>query len=380
MERPLRALGLFPYPKIGWISLLPTLGRWRPDILAIKDKDGVIFDAQVRAEGYDLDRLHDEKVDEYRLAPGLIDTIKEIHDLETLKCEAITFARRGQISPKCYKALRFESIRNLFGVQPGDYLVSLTDTPHEVLENPGASGSILFLTENKRFIMKTVQKKEKALLTELFQEYYNNLVQNPKTLLPKYFDCYPCKNRKITLSVMNNIFPTSIQLHQKFDLKGSTYKRKASKKETSKKFPTYKDLDFMKKHPEGIFLENKTYDTLLETMEKDCKLLESFKIIDYSLLLGVYFVRSNSSDLESNDANDFPSGATLAWTKNGDCLALYLGIIDILQKYNLKKKLEHWLKSVITDGKTLSVQKPQIYSERFLEFIKTKVFKKINPP
>ncbi|XP_065557771.1 phosphatidylinositol 4-phosphate 5-kinase type-1 beta-like [Artemia franciscana] len=245
---------------------------------------------------------------------------------------------------------QFESIRNLFGVQPGDYLVSLTDTPHEVLENPGASGSILFLTENKRFIMKTVQKKEKALLTELFQEYYNNLVQNPKTLLPKYFDCYPCKNRKITLSVMNNIFPTSIQLHQKFDLKGSTYKRKASKKETSKKFPTYKDLDFMKKHPEGIFLENKTYDTLLETMEKDCKLLESFKIIDYSLLLGVYFVRSNSSDLESNDANDFPSGATLAWTKNGDCLALYLGIIDILQKYNLKKKLEHWLKSVITDG------------------------------
>ena len=106
MERPLRALGLFPYPKIGWISLLPTLERWRPDILAIKDKDGVIFDAQVRAEGYDLDRLHDEKVDEYRLAPGLIDTIKEIHDLETLKCEAITFARRGQISPKCYKALR----------------------------------------------------------------------------------------------------------------------------------------------------------------------------------------------------------------------------------------------------------------------------------
>ncbi|KAK2726744.1 hypothetical protein QYM36_008208 [Artemia franciscana] len=273
---------------------------------------------------------------------------------------------------------QFESIRNLFGVQPGDYLVSLTDTPHEVLENPGASGSILFLTENKRCIMKTVQKKEKALLTELFQEYYNNLVQNPKTLLPKYFDCYPCKNRKITLSVMNNIFPTSIQLHQKFDLKGSTYKRKVSKKETSKKSPTYKDLDFMKKHPEGIFLENKTYDTLFETMEKDCKLLESFKIIDYSLLLGVYFVRSDSTALDRNDANDFPSGATLAWTKNGDRLALYMGIIDILQKYDAKKKMEHCLKSVITDGKAVSVQNPKIYSERFLEFIKTKVFKKIN--
>ncbi|KAK2710499.1 hypothetical protein QYM36_011880 [Artemia franciscana] len=50
-----------------------AMGRWRPDILAIKGKDGVIFDAQVRAKGYDLDKLHDEKLDKYRLAPGLID-------------------------------------------------------------------------------------------------------------------------------------------------------------------------------------------------------------------------------------------------------------------------------------------------------------------
>ncbi|KAK2706714.1 hypothetical protein QYM36_014676 [Artemia franciscana] len=82
-----------------------AMGRWRPDILAIKGKDGVIFDVQVRAEGYDLDRLHDEKVEKYRIAPGLIETIKSIHELETIKCEAITLARGGQVSPKCYKVL-----------------------------------------------------------------------------------------------------------------------------------------------------------------------------------------------------------------------------------------------------------------------------------
>ncbi|KAK2702249.1 hypothetical protein QYM36_019111 [Artemia franciscana] len=32
-------------------------GRWRPDILAIKGKDGFIFDVQVRTETYDLDTL-----------------------------------------------------------------------------------------------------------------------------------------------------------------------------------------------------------------------------------------------------------------------------------------------------------------------------------
>lgn len=34
----------------------------------------------------------------------------------------------------------------------------------------------------------------------------------------------------------------------------------------------------------------------------------------------------------------------------GDRLLLYLGIIDILQSYRLKKRLEHTFKSMITDG------------------------------
>ena len=34
----------------------------------------------------------------------------------------------------------------------------------------------------------------------------------------------------------------------------------------------------------------------------------------------------------------------------GDRVLVYLGIIDILQSYRLKKKVEHTLKSMITDG------------------------------
>ena len=44
------------------------------------------------------------------------------------------------------------------------------------------------------------------------------------------------------------------------------------------------------------------------------------------------------------------SGAIPAWNESGDRLALYLGIIDILQSYRFKKKLEHAFKSLITDG------------------------------
>jgi 1-phosphatidylinositol-4-phosphate 5-kinase len=79
-----------------------------------------------------------------------------------------------------------------------------------------------------------------------------------------------------------------VKLHLKYDLKGSTYKRKANKSERQKKSPTYKDLDFMEHHPNGISLEADTYSALIKTIQRDCRVLESFKIMDYSLLVGVH--------------------------------------------------------------------------------------------
>ena len=49
---------------------------------------------------------------------------------------------------------------------------------------------------------------------------------------------------------MNNLLPSGIQYHEKYDLKGSTYKRKSNPRELKKKSPTYKDLDFMERHEE----------------------------------------------------------------------------------------------------------------------------------
>ena len=49
---------------------------------------------------------------------------------------------------------------------------------------------------------------------------------------------------------MNNLLPSSIRLHEKYDLKGSTYKRKASPSELLKKSPTFKDLDYGERHEE----------------------------------------------------------------------------------------------------------------------------------
>lgn len=74
---------------------------------------------------------------------------------------------------------------------------------------------------------------------------------------------------------MNNILPRSVRMHLKFDLKGSTYKRRASKKEREKSKPTFKDLDFLSDIPEGLTLDQDTYAALVKTLQRDCLVRQS---------------------------------------------------------------------------------------------------------
>ncbi|XP_020709369.1 phosphatidylinositol 4-phosphate 5-kinase type-1 alpha-like isoform X9 [Athalia rosae] len=351
---------------------------------------------------------------------------------------------------KNYAPIAFRYFRDLFGIQPDDFLMSMCSSPLRELSNPGASGSIFYLTEDDEFIIKTVQHKEGEFLQKLLPGYYMNLNQNPRTLLPKFFGlyCYQCNSKNVRLIAMNNLLPSNVKLHQKYDLKGSTYKRKASKSERSKSSPTYKDLDFMEHHTEGIFLEADTYGALVKTIQRDCRVLESFKIMDYSLLVGIHNLDqaarekteqrlSASADEEAGEAgfdanalihaerdreredrigaaalnrsrsinrqrlvahstamesiqaesepiddeDDVPSpGGIPARNARGERLLLFLGIIDILQSYRLKKKLEHTWKSMIHDGDTVSVHRPGFYAQRFQDFMAKTVFKKIPSP
>ena len=98
------------------------------------------------------------------------------------------------------------------------------------MSNPGASGSVFYLTNDDEFILKTVSLKEADFLQKLLPGYYMNLQQNPRTTLPKFFGmfCYQANQKNIRLVVMNNLLPSDVKMHLKFDLKGSTYKRKVS--------------------------------------------------------------------------------------------------------------------------------------------------------
>ncbi|KAG8062237.1 hypothetical protein GUJ93_ZPchr0003g18667 [Zizania palustris] len=54
-------------------------------------------------------------------------------------------------------------------------------------------------------------------------------------------------------------------------------------------------------------------------------------------------------------------------------VVLYLGIIDILQEYNMSKRVEHAMKSLKFDPLSISAVDPNLYSRRFVGFLE-KVF------
>lgn len=101
---------------------------------------------------------------------------------------------------------------------------------------------------------------------------FQNINQNKRTLLPKFYGlyCVQAGGKNIRIVVMNNLLPRIIPMHLKYDLKGSTYKRRASPKEREKAVPTYKDLDFIQDMPDGLLLEADNYNALCKTIQRDC--------------------------------------------------------------------------------------------------------------
>ncbi|XP_078526232.1 phosphatidylinositol 4-phosphate 5-kinase type-1 alpha isoform X2 [Lissotriton helveticus] len=314
---------------------------------------------------------------------------------------------------KTYAPVAFRYFRELFGIRPDDYLYSLCNESLIELSNSGASGSLFYVSGDDEFIIKTVQHKEAEFLQKLLPGYYMNLNQNPRTLLPKFYGlyCVQAAGKNIRIVVMNNLLPRSVKMHLKYDLKGSTYKRRASQKEREKNFPTFKDLDFMQDIGDGLFLDPDMYNALSKTIMRDCLVLQSFKIMDYSLLVGIHNMDQALKERAAMDGNNHPDtrkpagqkalystamesiqgeawrGGTIqsddqmggipARNSKGERLLLYIGVIDVLQAYRFMKKLEHSWKALVHDGDTVSVHRPGFYAERFQKFMCHTVFKKI---
>lgn len=318
---------------------------------------------------------------------------------------------------KDYCPTVFRELRMFFGLDPADYLVSLTSKYIlSELNSPGKSGSFFYFSRDYRFIIKTIHPAEHRHLRRILKDYYNHVKNNPNTLISQFYGLHRVKmpinyenlkRRKIYFIVMNNLFPPHRDIHRTYDLKGSTLGRF-----TPNDYPAHrvlKDLNWIQ-NQETINFGPVRHKLFIDQLNRDVKLLIKLNIMDYSFLIGFHDLKkgnkeeilqqkklsifspasSNLEDLRKtnpkllNRYNDLPSidfkngnifysnnggvGSTDANDEEGEFI-YYLGIIDCLTNYSIIKRLETFWRSLTNDRKIISAVPPREYGERFLKFI-----------
>ncbi|KAI1351963.1 hypothetical protein F5Y01DRAFT_101876 [Xylaria sp. FL0043] len=216
---------------------------------------------------------------------------------------------------KDYAPWVFRHLRALFRLDPADYLMSLTGKYIlSELGSPGKSGSFFYFSRDYKYIIKTIHHSEHKFLRKILKDYYNHVIDNPNTLLSQFYGLHRVKmpyGKKIHFVVMNNLFPPHKDIHTTFDLKGSTIGRDY-KEEDLEKNPraTLKDLNWLrrKRHLELGLQKRQLF---LQQLQRDVKLLQKLKIMDYSLLIGMHDLqKGNGENLRDKTLQVFnPGGA-----------------------------------------------------------------------
>ncbi|KAI4798312.1 SAICAR synthase-like protein, partial [Aureobasidium sp. EXF-8846] len=214
---------------------------------------------------------------------------------------------------KDYAPWVFRHLRHNFGLDPADYLVSLTSKYIlSELGSPGKSGSFFYFSRDYKYIIKTIHHAEHKFLRKILRDYYSHVQENPNTLLSQFYGLHRVKipyGRKIHFVVMNNLFPPHRDIHRTFDLKGSTIGRDFKEEELDKNpRATLKDLNWLRRNLHLEFGPTKK-DAFVEQMQKDVALLQKLKIMDYSMLVGIHDLqRGNEDNLRDKTLQVFQPG------------------------------------------------------------------------
>ncbi|KAI9140810.1 SAICAR synthase-like protein [Paraphysoderma sedebokerense] len=221
---------------------------------------------------------------------------------------------------KDYSPMVFRKIRQCFGLSSTDYLNSLTGKyVLSELDSPGKSGSFFYFSHDYRFIIKTIHTSEHNLLRKILPHYLLHITQNPHTLLARFYGLHRVKapgKAPVHFVVMTNVFPSNKDIHEIYDLKGSSVGRFISEEE-AKGNPkaVLKDINWMNRQRK-LELGPEKRKAIIEQLEKDVEFLKKSGIMDYSLLVGIHDLkRGNMEGLRDTMLSVFePNQDTLSRT------------------------------------------------------------------
>ena len=289
-----------------------------------------------------------------------------------------------------YYPKKFDELRKNDGISDDIMIKSFSPIKNKSAidkmgESKGKSGSFFFYSYDRKFIIKTINNEEKETFDRILTNYYNYVKEHKKTLITKIYGIYTVviKNASsVNVILMQNLFGCSPRhIERMFDLKGSTYQRKTKNPQKWKKDQVLKDMDYQwLTHVESkiINFNIQNIQEIKKTMESDIRFYQSLSLMDYSLL----FVIVDYPDKTDPDYNPIvellndPKYNGHVYKSEDKNYIYIIGIIDYLQKYNFRKRLENFLKGIALgkEKNMISAVEPGYYGERFKDFMLKNVF------
>jgi len=324
---------------------------------------------------------------------------------------------------KDYAPNVFKKIREISNINTESYIKSISDKFMLLeLSSPGKSGSFFYFSPDYRYLIKTVHYNEHRHFFKVLEKYYKYLEANPNTLIMSIYGLYRLKadGHKMYFIVMQNVYPPNKDMHRMYDLKGSTKGRFVPLPEEEKNYARtiFKDLNWTNEN-RHLILGPEKRQLLLEQLEKDAKFLETMGVMDYSLLVGIHLRNKGNSEnirmkllatfaavlatvktkntlnkkssvferritdlpddeiIEKKDESIFnrDEGGFISTDENNNIQneAYYMGIIDYLAPWDLKKILEHYFKVIFLFQRNISAVSPKQYGKRFYKFVENKI-------
>ncbi|XP_072548876.1 phosphatidylinositol 4-phosphate 5-kinase-like protein 1 isoform X2 [Salminus brasiliensis] len=180
----------------------------------------------------------------------------------------------------------FASLRRSLGMTEKEYQHSLSSEGSylQFISN-SKSKADFFLTNDKRFFLKTQNRREVRFLLSNLKIYMEHLEKFPHSLLVKFLGVHRIRishGRKKYFIVMQSVFYPDERINARYDIKGCEVSRWTDPSpEGSQVIVVLKDLNF-----EGQFITlDHQRPWLLRQVEIDTAFLRELNVLDYSLLL-----------------------------------------------------------------------------------------------
>ncbi|XP_025915565.1 phosphatidylinositol 4-phosphate 5-kinase-like protein 1 [Apteryx rowi] len=237
---------------------------------------------------------------------------------------------------RTYAAPAFARLRRSLGLAEEEYQASLSSRgPYLQFISNSKSPADFFLTHDKRFFLKTQNKREIRFLLSNLPRYLRHLERYPHSLLVRFLGVHSIilpRRRKKYFIIMQSVFYPDERILERYDIKGCRVNRRAEPAaEGSPAVVVLKDCNFEGTDP----------------------------------------AREPGARAMAQHRRLLPASRNPLHVLDGPQLRYFVGIIDLFTVYGCRKRLEHLWKSIRYRGQSFSTVCPAEYARRLCRWVET---------